>query len=88
MACAGEISKPRLTTFEGDNHIATTCLKNVQTQIISCSGFQSARTLGSSYENSRGQDVGLFLLWKEIHDKIFPEKAQKTPHRQEFNSRF
>ena len=55
---------------------------------IGCLGFQSAGTVGSSHEDSRGQDVGLLILWKEVHHKIFLEKAQKTPHRQYLDKKY
>ena len=52
--------------------------------IMGCSGLWSTRLAGGAHENSRGEDVGLFLLWKEIYYEIFPEKAQKASHRQAY----
>ena len=64
--------------FKVENHCSLT--------IICCLEFQSIGTVGSPHEDSRGQDVGLLILWKEVHYKIFPEEAQKTPHRQDLDS--
>ena len=68
-------------------HLDYCCLQNhCSLTIICCLEFQSAGTVGSSHEDSRGQDVGLLILWKEVHNKIFLEEAQKTPHRQDLDS--